>query len=106
MSARDKPSTGFWVAVIVGLIAPLVIYVGLYLWMVDVVVIAPLWVVSSGPSEYTEPRYKWGPSGSEVGHHRLWMQVFSPVHALDRRMRPAKWAIEGRLPPDAALGLR
>lgn len=83
---RRKSAWVFWFAAITAtVVVPLALYVGAYLWMAERVD----YIASFG--SWTGPRYRWGSSGNEVGHPELWSKLFSPIHDLDRKIRPKKW---------------
>ncbi len=84
---RRKSGWVFWFAAIAAtVVGALALYSGVYLWMVEAEQNVALF------GSWTQPRYQWGTSGSEVGNPELLETVFSPIHDLNRKIRPTKWA--------------
>lgn len=86
---RQQLGWPFWFAAffvsIATLIAP---YVSAYLWMVE-----PVLNLSSF-GEGIDPEYFWGNDGGEASDQAYWRFVFSPIHDLDRKIRPKMWSAE------------
>lgn len=93
MEKRDtkKPTLGFWAAVVA--VALLVIYLGVYLTLVQRRVVARLERGDMNFKEVVgtfEADYRWPGAGSSIQTSRLHV-VFRPLHSLDRQLRAEMW---------------
>jgi len=81
---RKKPGVAFWATVVVVCLPAL--YVGAYCWMVE-----PLEIHPSKTKFYCLPSYPLvNPSGVGVWYGQ-WERFFSPIHSIDRHLKPTVW---------------
>lgn len=83
MDEHEKPTIGFWAAVVAAMLVP-ALYVIAYLLAVQPVEVSPAYSTLT----VTIATY---PSLDQLGPGGLWTRVFTPANALDRWLRPAAW---------------
>lgn len=110
MDERRQAKTGFWATVWAVVIAPFALYVGAYILLVEPV----FWeegyrFMRVLPATYVGDAYYCWPVGNEVTrdsrwprkelvHQRFWQNMFVPLNALDRKIRPRTWEISSTPP--------
>jgi len=88
MDEHKKPTIGFWFTVVAAALVPLAMYVGAYLVLVE-----PRTYAIGGSAGYdffTVANYRW-PGSDETIDSEFVATIFSPVNALDRRVRIKTW---------------
>lgn len=88
MTDREKPTIGFWAAVVTAVFTPLVIYVGAYLVLVEPLDHDIDLVIGAGDIPAS---YAWPGSIRTFQSSPVLIRVFAPLNELDRKLRPGKW---------------